>query len=178
MAAWPHSPIDFPLPVNGGWPDFGACSKTCGDGTQTRTCTNPKSAHGGKEYAGDTSKACNLKACPGQDCLRSTLECATMCCYIVAWYVSTTACYTLLRLNCAHTITDSCNFYTPLTRCWSQPRKRRKGWSAETTLDGDVTIFVADSEGISGLTSCHKYEHELSCIRCMLEKPRNGRQRR
>ena len=64
--------------MNGGWSDFGACSKTCGDGTQTRTCTNPKPANGGKACAGDASKACNLKACPGQHGLRCAFWCATL----------------------------------------------------------------------------------------------------
>jgi len=51
-------------PVDGGFSDFSDCSKTCGDGTQTRTCINPTPAFGGKDCEGATSKTCNLKTCP------------------------------------------------------------------------------------------------------------------
>ena len=44
--------------MDGGWSDFSACSKTCGDGTQTRTCTNPAPAFGGEGCVGASSKAC------------------------------------------------------------------------------------------------------------------------
>ena len=53
----------FPVAVDGGWSD-GACSKTCGDGFQTRTCTNPAPSNGGKDCVGDATKACNVAACP------------------------------------------------------------------------------------------------------------------
>ena len=60
------------LAVNGKYSAFGACSKTCGDGTQTRTCTNPAPANGGKDCDGDKTQVCNLKECPyGKDCLRA-----------------------------------------------------------------------------------------------------------
>ncbi|XP_066920815.1 SCO-spondin-like isoform X2 [Clytia hemisphaerica] len=58
-------------PVNGGlssWSPFTACSKTCGDGTQSRTraCTNPPPAHGGKACSGNLkdSRKCKVKECP------------------------------------------------------------------------------------------------------------------
>ena len=59
-----HTYIYHPVAVDGGWSDFSACSKTCGDDTQTRTCTNPAPAFGGEECVGASSKSCNLKACP------------------------------------------------------------------------------------------------------------------
>ena len=43
--------------VNGGFSAFGACSKSCGHGTQTRTCTNPAPANGGTDCVGATAKA-------------------------------------------------------------------------------------------------------------------------
>jgi len=33
--------LNKPNNVNGGWCAYGSCSKSCGSGTQTRTCTNP-----------------------------------------------------------------------------------------------------------------------------------------
>ncbi|KAK3738877.1 hypothetical protein QZH41_014661 [Actinostola sp. cb2023] len=58
-------------PVDGGWSAYSAwlaCSKTCGGGTQkrTRTCTNPKPAHGGKKCAANAeeNQACNTAKCP------------------------------------------------------------------------------------------------------------------
>lgn len=52
-------------PVNGGWSGYGACSATCGGGTQTRTCTNPAPANGGATCAGSDTQACNTFACAG-----------------------------------------------------------------------------------------------------------------
>uniref|UniRef100_A0A7M5X072 C-type lectin domain-containing protein n=1 Tax=Clytia hemisphaerica TaxID=252671 RepID=A0A7M5X072_9CNID len=60
-----------PCPVNGGWTawgTWGACTATCGTGSQerSRTCTNPTPAHGGDPCAGDTSESqdCNTNPCP------------------------------------------------------------------------------------------------------------------
>ena len=51
------------------WGEWGACSETCGPGTQTksRTCTNPAPQAGGDSCPGTSteSKECNLKVCPG-----------------------------------------------------------------------------------------------------------------
>ena len=52
--------------LDGGWSDFGACSKSCGGGTETRTCSNPAPANGGKDCVGDGTKVCNTQGCPGQ----------------------------------------------------------------------------------------------------------------
>merc|ERR1712159_159466 len=53
-----------PVLVNGGWSPFGGCSKTCGAGVQTRTCTNPAPANGGAQCSGDATQTCNNGACP------------------------------------------------------------------------------------------------------------------
>ena len=57
--------------VDGQWSDYGAvsaCSKTCGDGTKTktRTCTNPAPQNGGKDCVGDATHTenCKVKDCP------------------------------------------------------------------------------------------------------------------
>ena len=52
--------------VAGGWTDWGVCSKTCGTGTQTRTCTNPTPANGGAECTGASAQDCNTQGCPGK----------------------------------------------------------------------------------------------------------------
>ena len=53
----------------GKWSSFGACSETCGQGTQTRTrkCDSPAPAHGGDDCDGDDeqSRQCQVKPCPG-----------------------------------------------------------------------------------------------------------------
>ncbi len=55
-----------PVPINGGWSDWGACSDTCGSGTQTRLCNNPAPANGGTLCVGDPIQTCpNLPACSG-----------------------------------------------------------------------------------------------------------------
>ena len=43
---------------------FSACSETCGDGTKTRTCSDPAPAHGGAECPGAASDTCNEGECP------------------------------------------------------------------------------------------------------------------
>ena len=58
--------------VDGGWSswnNYGACSKTCGTGSESRgrTCSNPEPANGGAVCVGETDKTrnCNTKPCPG-----------------------------------------------------------------------------------------------------------------
>ena len=60
--------------VNGGyskWSDFGKCSVSCGGGVQSRSrsCDNPKPAHGGKDCSklgpALESRSCNSHPCPG-----------------------------------------------------------------------------------------------------------------
>jgi hypothetical protein len=64
------------VPVDGGWTDYGACSATCGDGTQTRTCTNPAPANGGAACVGSETQACSMGPC-GSDLSDSTGASAT-----------------------------------------------------------------------------------------------------
>ena len=58
--------------VNGGWSGWSSCSVTCGGGTQTRTCTNPRPANGGANCSGASSRACNTQACPPAITLTAT----------------------------------------------------------------------------------------------------------
>ena len=51
--------------MNGGWTSWTNCSKSCGSGSQTRTCTNPTPANGGSDCSGSSSQPCNTQACPG-----------------------------------------------------------------------------------------------------------------
>ena len=64
----------FCLLVDGGWSGWsawGACSVTCGSGSETRSrsCTNPSPTNGGKLCVGNTteSRACSLSACAGNN---------------------------------------------------------------------------------------------------------------
>merc|ERR1712150_231959 len=47
-----------------GWSDWSACTKSCGGGTQARTCSDPMPANGGKDCVGDGTKVCNTQSCP------------------------------------------------------------------------------------------------------------------
>ena len=49
--------------VDGGWSEFGDCSRTCGDGIQTRTCDNPAPQNGGAPCPGVATNPCNERAC-------------------------------------------------------------------------------------------------------------------
>ena len=51
--------------LDGGWSRFGSCSKTCGGGTQSRMCSEPAPANGGKDCGSDATKECNTQVCPG-----------------------------------------------------------------------------------------------------------------
>lgn len=61
------SSISILTPINGGWSDWSACSKSCGGGTQSRTCTNPAPANGGADCSnldrGIATRACNTQIC-------------------------------------------------------------------------------------------------------------------
>ena len=52
------------LIVDGGWSKWSKCSASCGGGTQTRTCTNPEPAYGGKDCKGESARDCNTDPCP------------------------------------------------------------------------------------------------------------------
>merc|ERR1712224_452007 len=52
-----------PVKVNGGWSAYGACSVTCGNGVQTKTCTNPAPKNGGLPCFGDATKTCSKFPC-------------------------------------------------------------------------------------------------------------------
>ena len=51
--------------LDGGWSEFSACSKACGGGTQSRTCSKPAPANFGKDCAGNATSECNTQACAG-----------------------------------------------------------------------------------------------------------------
>ena len=52
--------------VNGHWSEWTqVCSKSCGGGNYTRSCSNPARENGGKDCHGIDSQPCNTQPCPG-----------------------------------------------------------------------------------------------------------------
>lgn len=56
---------DCPNAVDGGWTMWSECSKTCGGGVQTRSCTNPAPVGTGAVCFGDSQQYCNEQECAG-----------------------------------------------------------------------------------------------------------------
>ena len=52
------------------WRSWSVCTRSCGEGTQTRsrTCSNPRPAHGGRRCLGSPAekRSCNTNGCPGK----------------------------------------------------------------------------------------------------------------
>lgn len=53
--------------LDGGWSRFGVCSRACSVGTQSRTCSNPAPANGGKGCEGNLTRPCSVLPCAGKD---------------------------------------------------------------------------------------------------------------
>lgn len=71
------------------WGSYGACTVTCGGGTQERqrTCTNPAPQYGGANCPGSTvsSQACNTQNCPSEYDALSILK-KVICTYdVIQW---------------------------------------------------------------------------------------------
>ena len=102
--------------VNGGysdWGPYGACSKTCGGGiqTRTRTCTNPPPSNGGKDCSSlgpaSATKECNTDTCPGDSNL-SLSVCLLLLLFLGSMYLS----------RCYHSF-HFCKFTVSCTVCLS-----------------------------------------------------------
>lgn len=75
QAIWNNGCV-VPTPVDGGWSDWTSCSTTCGEGIQTRTCTNPVPANGGADCEGpDTRRCSDYSTCTPEE------SCPTVCGY-------------------------------------------------------------------------------------------------
>lgn len=77
----------IPEKINGGWSEWSACSKDCGGGTQSRTCTNPVPANGGSQCLKDDgstrslteTRSCNIQACPVNAAWSGWSDCSKPC---------------------------------------------------------------------------------------------------
>ena len=58
-----HNPLLTTNQVQGEWSEFGACTKSCGGGTQRRTCV-PRTKNGVRNCEGQRTQPCNEQACP------------------------------------------------------------------------------------------------------------------
>jgi hypothetical protein len=53
----------FYAAVDGGWSAWSTCTPACGQGTSTRTCTEPRPSNGGRDCYGDSTKNCFIQQC-------------------------------------------------------------------------------------------------------------------
>lgn len=71
------------------WGSYGACTVTCGGGTQERqrTCTNPVPQYGGANCPGSTvsSQACNTQNCPSEYGVLSIFKKVTCTYDVIQW---------------------------------------------------------------------------------------------
>ena len=114
--------------LDGGWSQFGACSKACGGGTHSRTCTNPAPANGGKDCTGDATKACNTQACAGTGCWRS-------------WP------HVVLANSCLRGLPE--HFTVALTHA-THIFRVTDGLTEESQVDGDWSLFGPCSKACGG----------------------------
>lgn len=70
------TPVPTHVPIDGGWSAWSTCTKNCGTGIQTHTCTNPAPQYNGKDCEGSDWRYCNTNPCP-IDCEWSTTEVET-----------------------------------------------------------------------------------------------------
>jgi hypothetical protein len=57
-----RSPVLYAA-VDGGWSAWSTCTPACGQGTSTRTCTEPRPSNGGRDCYGDSTKSCIIQQC-------------------------------------------------------------------------------------------------------------------
>eukprot|EP00937_MAST-01D_sp_MAST-1D-sp2_P007555 g7555.t1 len=63
-SGWRRRCSDGACAVDGGWGAWTACTRTCGDGTQTRECDSPKPSAGGRYCDGPLQRMCGEQPCP------------------------------------------------------------------------------------------------------------------
>ena len=66
--------------VDGGWSEWGGCTRTCGAGLIKRACDSPKPRWGGKACAGKSFEFCSTKACGSADGGWSAWSACTVSC--------------------------------------------------------------------------------------------------
>jgi len=70
-----------PCPVDGGYSDWSGCSRSCGHGVESRTCTNPEPKYGGANCStlGDSQRPCLGGVCPADGGFGAWGQCDASC---------------------------------------------------------------------------------------------------
>ncbi len=148
-------------PINGGWTDFGLCSKTCGGGTQSRTCTNPAPANGGVNCVGDTTQSCNTQACPIDGGWTQWGECSKTCGGGTQSRTCTNPAPAYGGSNCIGDSNQSCNNQ----ECETEPSPTPTTEIKCKVENSECNINNSDKECCSGLT-CVPFNQESGNGKC------------
>ena len=130
--------------LDGGWSDFGACSKACDGGTQSRNCSNPAPANGGRDCVGDSTNACNTEACPGKACLSGSISNGVCFCRCFIARKSELLVFAQPHWTSHATLTDARATYLMY--------RVADGFKGSSTLDGGWSSFGACSTACGGGT--------------------------
>ena len=156
--------------VNGGWSAWsawGACSVSCGGGTQarTRTCTNPSPACGGASCSGSAteSQSCNTQACApscGDGICNGTETCSTcssdcgVCSYTLTVAKAGTGSGTVTSspsgISCGSTCSASYTSGASVTLTTSAASGSTfAGWSGACSGTGSCIILMTQARNVT-----------------------------
>lgn len=139
--------------TNGNYSAFGACSVTCGGGTQTRTCSNPapSTTPAGMPCSGPASQSCNTQPC----CTNANAT--TNMCAGRAYYFSAIGQHTCTGSppasdnGCA---TTCFTLYTDSSRATALPNGTVNSCASGSASPGADYVYDASSKVASSYGSC------------------------